>query len=50
MACTDINTSAVDILESLADRATIAQGFHDVEQLWNAGQQRVRNIWTDVAV
>ena len=27
MACTDINTSAVDILESLADRATIAQGL-----------------------
>ena len=48
--CTDINVSAVEILEAFADRATIEQDFHDVKEVWGAGQQQVRNIWTNVAV
>ena len=48
--CTDANASAVEILEAFADRATIEQDFHDVKEVWGAGQQQVRNIWTNVAV
>ena len=47
--CTDSNASVVEILEAFADRATIEQDFHDVKEVWGAGQQQVRNIWTNVA-
>jgi len=48
--CTDPAASAQEILEAFADRATIEQDFHDVKQVWGAGQQQVRNIWTNLAV
>jgi len=48
--CTDPTASAAEILEAFADRATIEQDFHDVKEVWGAGQQQVRNIWTNVAV
>ena len=47
---TDPNATAVEIIEAFADRATIEQDFHDVKEVWGAGQQQVRNIWTNVAV
>jgi hypothetical protein len=47
---TDPEASVVDIVEAAADRATIEQDFHDVKEVWGAGQQQVRNIWTNVAV
>lgn len=47
---TDPNASVQEILEAFADRATIEQDFHDVKEVWGAGQQQVRNIWTNVAV
>lgn len=48
--CTDPNASVVEILEAFADRATIEQHFHDVKEVWGAGQQQVHNVWTNVAV
>jgi hypothetical protein len=48
--CTNPTASVVEILEAFADRATIEQDFHDVKEVWGAGQQQVRNIWTNVAV
>lgn len=48
--CTNPNASVVEILEAFADRATIEQDFHDVKEVWGAGQQQVRNIWTNLAV
>jgi len=48
--CTDTGASAVEILEAFADRATIEQDFKDVKETWGAGQQQVRNIWTNVTV
>src|SRR6266446_4306619 len=48
--CTDAGASVQEILEAFADRATIEQDFHDVKEVWGAGQQQVRNIWTNVAV
>jgi len=47
---TDPKATAVEIIEACADRATIEQGFHDVKEVWGAGQQQVRNIWTNLAV
>lgn len=47
--CTDPNASVQEILEAFADRATIEQDFHDVKEVWGAGQQQVRNIWANVA-
>ena len=46
---TDPNASVAEILEAFADRATIEQDFHDVKEVWGAGQQQVRNIWSNVA-
>jgi DDE superfamily endonuclease len=48
--CTDPDASVAEILEAFADRATIEQDFHDIKEVWGAGQQQVRNIWTNVAV
>jgi hypothetical protein len=47
---TDPHATVVEIIGSFADRATIEQDFHDVKEVWGAGQQQVRNIWTNVAV
>ncbi len=48
--CTDPTATVAEILEAFADRATIEQDFHDIKEVWGAGQQQVRNIWTNVAV
>ena len=48
--CTDPHASVRDILEAFADRAAIEQDFHDLKEVWGAGQQQVRNIWTNVGV
>ena len=48
--CSESDTSVKEILEAFADRATIEQDFHDVKEVWGAGQQQVRNIWTNLAV
>jgi hypothetical protein len=47
--CTDPNASVREIIEAFADRATIEQDFHDVKEVWGAGQQQVRNIWSNLA-
>ena len=46
---TDANATVAEILEAFAGRATIEQDFHDIKEVWGAGQQQVRNIWTNVA-
>ena len=47
--CTNPQATVAEILEAFADRATIEQDFHDIKEVWGAGQQQVRNIWTNVA-
>lgn len=47
--CTDPAASVQAILEAFADRATIEQDFHDVKEVWGAGQQQLRNIWSNLA-
>ncbi|MGH9881076.1 MAG: IS701 family transposase [Pyrinomonadaceae bacterium] len=48
--CTDPNATPREIVETFADRAAIEQDFHDIKEVWGAGQQQVRNIWTNIAV
>ena len=46
--CTDPNATPREIIEAFADRAVIEQDYHDVKEVWGAGQQQVRNIWTNI--
>lgn len=48
--CTDPNATPREIVEAFGDRAAIEQDFHDIKEVWGAGQQQVRNIWTNIAV
>jgi hypothetical protein len=48
--CSDPAVTAREIVEAFADRAAIEQDFHDVKEVWGAGQQQVRNLWTNIAV
>lgn len=47
--CSDPNATVAQILECFADRSSIEQVFHDVKEVWGAGQQQVRNLFTNVA-
>jgi Transposase DDE domain len=46
--CTDPNATAADILGLVSDRAVIEQVFHDVKEIWGAGQQQLRNVHANV--
>ena len=46
--CTDREVSVRDILETIAARWSIEEHFHDVKEIWGAGQQQVRNIWSNI--
>jgi len=44
--CTDTSAEVCDILEAVAARWAIEEHFHDVKEVWGAGQQQVRNVWS----
>ena len=46
--CTDPSVTAATILEAMADRGAIEQLFHDVKEVWGAGQQQVRNVYASI--
>lgn len=46
--CTDEQVAVRDILETAAARWAIEEHFHDVKEIWGAGQQQVRNIWSNI--
>lgn len=46
--CTDSTTDVRDILETVAARWAIEEQFHDVKEVWGAGQQQVRNVWSSI--
>jgi len=46
--CTDTTASAREILEAFASRWAIEEQFHDVKEVWGAGQQQVRNVWSNI--
>ena len=45
---TDPALSVATILETVADRWAIEEHFHDVKEIWGAGQQQVRNLWSNI--
>ena len=47
--CTDTSADVRDILEAVAARWAIEEHFHDVKEVWGAGQQQVRNVWSNIA-
>ena len=47
--CTDTSAEVSDILETVAARWAIEEHFHDVKEVWGAGQQQVRNVWSNIA-
>jgi len=46
--CTDTSVEARDVLETVAARWAIEEHFHDVKEVWGAGQQQVRNVWSNI--
>jgi hypothetical protein len=46
--CTDTSAPVRDILETVAARWAIEEHFHDVKEVWGAGQQQVRNVWSNI--
>jgi hypothetical protein len=46
--CTDASAEVCDILEAVAARWAIEEHFHDVKEVWGAGQQQVRNVWSNI--
>ena len=47
--CSNPEATVTEILECFADRSAIENVFHDVKEVWGAGQQQVRNVFTNVA-
>jgi len=45
---TNVEATAADILGLVSDRASIEQVFHDVKEIWGAGQQQLRNIHANI--
>jgi hypothetical protein len=46
--CTDTSAEVRNILEAAAARWAIEEHFHDVKEVWGAGQQQVRNVWSNI--
>jgi len=46
--CTDTAADVREILETVAARWAIEEHFHDVKEVWGAGQQQVRNVWSSI--
>jgi hypothetical protein len=46
--CTDPEASVADVLTAVSDRASIEQAFHDLKEVWGAGQQQLRNLWANI--
>jgi hypothetical protein len=46
--CTDAMAEVRDILEAVAARWALEEHFHDVKEVWGAGQQQVRNVWSNL--
>ncbi len=45
--CVDPEATPEEILEAMADRGAEEQTFKDVKEVWGAGQQQVRNVYSN---
>jgi len=46
--CTDTSAEVREILGAVAARWAIEEHFHDVKEVWGAGQQQVRKVWSSI--
>lgn len=46
--CTDPSADVQDILNAVGARWAIEEHFADVKEVWGAGQQQVRNVWSNI--
>jgi hypothetical protein len=46
--CTKTDATSADILGLVSDRSSIEQVFHDVKEIWGAGQQQLRHVYANV--
>lgn len=46
--CTNLQATAEEILEAVADRSTIEQDFHDLKEVEGIGQQQTRDYWASI--
>lgn len=46
--CSNPEVSVRDLLETISARWAIEEFFHDVKEVWGAGQQQVRNVWSNI--
>ena len=46
--CTNLEATAEEILEAVADRSAIEQDFHDLKEVEGIGQQQTRNYWASI--
>ena len=44
----DVEMDVNAILETVSARWAIEEHFHDVKEVWGAGQQQVRNVWSNI--
>jgi hypothetical protein len=44
---TNPNSTVVEILEAMADRGSMEQMNRDVKEVWGAGEQQVRNVYSN---
>jgi hypothetical protein len=44
----DPSMSVEAMLEAVSDRWAIEEQFHDVKEIWGAGEQQVRNLWSNI--
>lgn len=47
-ASSDVSMSVEMILKIVSDRWSIEEHFHDVKEIWGAGQQQVRNLYSSI--
>jgi DDE superfamily endonuclease len=45
--CTNPNATAAEVLEAASDRTAMEQMNRDVKEVWGAGQQQVRNVYSN---
>ena len=45
---TNASMSVEMILKTVSDRWTIEEHFHDVKEIWGAGEQQVRSVWSSI--
>lgn len=46
--CTDPSMTVESIMEIVFSRWAIEETFHDLKEVWGAGEQQVRNIWSNI--